>query len=61
MAKKVIDRNPVASKIADLILENYKIGSAQDINGALKEVFGPLFENEKQYIKILSKNYKDLR
>lgn len=42
MAK--IKRNPVALKIADLILENYDLTNAKDANEALKDVFGPLFE-----------------
>lgn len=44
MAKKNIKRNPVAEKIADLILDNYDINSSKDVNEALKEVFGPIFE-----------------
>ena len=42
MAK--IKRNPVALKIADLIIDNYDVKNAKDVNEALKEVFGPLFE-----------------
>ena len=42
MAK--IKRNPAALKIADLILDNYDVKNAKDVNEALKEVFGPLFE-----------------
>ena len=42
MAK--IKRNPVALKIADLILENYDLTNAKDANEALKDVFGSLFE-----------------
>ncbi len=44
MARKNIKRNPVAEKIADLILNNYDISCAGDVNEALKEVFGPIFE-----------------
>ena len=39
-----IKRSPAALKIADLILENYDVKNAKDINEALKDVFGPLFE-----------------
>lgn len=42
MAK--IKRNPAALKIADLILDNYDVKNAKDVNEALKDVFGPLFE-----------------
>ena len=44
MAKKDIKRNPVAEKIADLILNNYDVQNAKDVNEALKDVFGPIFE-----------------
>ena len=39
-----IKRSPAALKTADLILENYDVKNAKDINEALKDVFGPLFE-----------------
>ena len=42
MAK--IKRNPVAEKVADLIIENYDLKNGKDIQDALKEVFGPIFE-----------------
>ena len=38
MAKKDIKRNPVAEKIADLILNNYDVQNAKDVNEALKDV-----------------------
>ena len=44
MAKKDIKRNPAAEKIADLILSNYDVQNAKDVNEALKDVFGPIFE-----------------
>ena len=44
MAKKDIKRNPAAEKIADLILNNYDVQNAKDVNEALKDVFGPIFE-----------------
>ncbi len=45
MVKKEIKRNPAARQIADLILKNYDVKSANDVNDALKEVFGPIFES----------------
>jgi len=45
MAKKKIERNPAAEKIAQAILEAYEPGSVEDMQSALKEVFGPMFEN----------------
>ena len=44
MAKKDIERNPAAEKIADLILNNYDVQNSKDVNEALKDVFGPIFE-----------------
>jgi transposase-like protein len=44
MAKKDIKRNPSTEKIADLILNNYAVQNAKDVNEALKDVFGPIFE-----------------
>jgi len=41
MAKKKIERNPAAEKIAQAILEAYEPGSVEDMQSALKEVFGP--------------------
>jgi len=42
MAK--IKRNPVAVEIANKILEEYKCGNVEDMQDALKEIFGPMFE-----------------
>lgn len=42
MAK--IKRNPAAEKIAKAILEEYEVGSVEDMQSALKDVFGPMFE-----------------
>ena len=42
MAK--IKRNPAAVKIAEAILKEYEPGSVEDMQGALKEIFGPMFE-----------------
>ena len=44
MAKKDIKQNPAAEKIADLILNNYDVQNAKDVNEALKDIFGPIFE-----------------
>jgi len=42
MAK--IKRNPAAERIAQAILEEYDVGSVEDMQSALKDVFGPMFE-----------------
>ena len=42
MAK--IKRNPAAVDIANKILENYNPESVEDMQEALKEIFGPMFE-----------------
>ncbi len=39
------DRNPAGQKIAELILQNYDIKSAKDIQDAVKDAFAPLFES----------------
>lgn len=44
MTMPKIKRNPAAEKVADLIIENYKPQSGQDVQEALKEIFGPIFE-----------------
>ncbi len=43
MAKKDIKRNPAAEKIADLILNNYDVQNAKDVNEALKDVYRPIW------------------
>lgn len=43
MAK--IKRNPAAEKIAQAILQEYDVTSVQDMQDALKDIFGPMFEN----------------
>ena len=43
MAK--IKRNPAAEKIAQAILEEYDPESVEDMQSALKEIFGPMFES----------------
>lgn len=40
-----IKRNPEAVKIAEAILNAYDPDSVEDIQGALKDVFGPIFES----------------
>ena len=42
MAK--IKRNPAAVEIANKILEEYKCGNVEDMQDALKDIFGPMFE-----------------
>lgn len=42
MAK--IKRNPAAQSIADQILENYNPESVEDMQEALRDIFGPMFE-----------------
>ena len=42
MAK--IKRNSAAQSIADQILENYNPESVEDMQEALKDIFGPMFE-----------------
>ena len=46
MAKKEknFNRNPASAAIAKAILENYDINNVDDMQDALKDVFGPLFE-----------------
>ena len=39
-----IKRNPAAVEIANKILENYNPESVEDMQDALKEIFGPMFE-----------------
>lgn len=46
MAKKEkkFNRNPQSATIARAILEKYDINNVSDMQEALKEVFGPIFE-----------------
>ena len=39
-----IKRNPAAVKIAEAILKEYEPESVEDMQGALKDIFGPMFE-----------------
>ena len=43
-----IKRNPAAVKIANEILKEYDCDSVADMQSALKEIFGPLFEGMLQ-------------
>lgn len=43
-----IKRNPAAVKIANEILKEYDCNSLADMQDALKEIFGPLFEGMLQ-------------
>lgn len=40
-----IKREERSRQLADLIYKNYSIKSAEDIENAMKDVFGPLFES----------------
>jgi putative transposase len=43
MVKK--ERNAKANDLAEQILENYQPKSVQDMQEALKDIFGPMFES----------------
>lgn len=45
MAKSKINRNQEAVNIAQKILETYQPQSVEEMQAALKEIFGPMFEN----------------
>ena len=45
MAKKNIKRNPMAEQIAHTILDEYKPSNVKEMQDALKEIFGPMFES----------------
>lgn len=44
MAKKNIKRNPMAENIAKAILNEYKPTNVEEMQDAIKDVFGPMFE-----------------
>lgn len=44
MTKKKINRNPMAEQIANTILNEYKPSSVDEMQDALKDIFGPMFE-----------------
>ena len=44
MAKKNIQRNPMAERIAKAILNEYKPTNVEEMQDAIKDVFGPMFE-----------------
>ena len=46
--KNQIKRNPKAEAIAKAILEAYDPESKEDVNDALKDIFGPIFESMLQ-------------
>ena len=61
-----IKRNPAAESIANTILENYNPESVEDMQNALKDIFGPMFEgllkgelNNHLGYASNSKEYKD--
>ena len=45
-----IKRNPAAVKIANEILKEYDCDSVADMQDALKEIFGPLFEGSSSWL-----------
>lgn len=42
--KKRIQRNPAAEAVAKAIIENYQPETIEDMNMAIKDIFGPMFE-----------------
>ena len=42
--KNKINRNPAAEAVAKAIIENYKPKTVEDMQFAIKDVFGPMFE-----------------
>ncbi len=44
MSMGKIKRDPKAVAIAQMIIDQYKPGSVEDMNDAMKDIFGPLFE-----------------
>ena len=42
--RKKIKRNPAAVAVAQAIIDNYKPETVEDMQNALKEIFGPMFE-----------------
>ena len=46
--KKKIKRNPAAEAVAKSIIENYKPETVEDMQMAIKDIFGPMFESMLQ-------------
>ncbi len=46
--KNKIERNPAAEAVAKAILENYKPETVEDMQMAIKDIFGPMFESMLQ-------------
>jgi len=44
MSVKRNERNPKSETIARMIMEEYRPENKEDINQAMKEIFGPMFE-----------------
>ena len=42
--KNKINRNPAAEAVAKAIIENYKPETVEDMQLAIKDIFGPMFE-----------------
>ena len=57
MAKKDIKRNPAAETIADLILSNYDVQNAKDVNEALKDEFFSHFNKSFSLSRLSLKSY----
>lgn len=43
--RKKIKRNPAAAAVAQAIIDNYKPETVEDMQNAIKEIFGPMFES----------------
>ena len=48
MAKKDIQRNPMAEQIAHAILNEYNPSNVKEMQDAIKDIFGPMFESMLQ-------------
>ncbi len=46
--RKKIKRNPAAEAVAKAILENYQPETVEDMQNAIKDIFGPMFESMLQ-------------
>ena len=46
--RKKIKRNPAAEAVAKAIIENYKPETVEDMQDAIKDIFGPMFESMLQ-------------
>ena len=46
--KNKIKRNPAAEAVAKAIIENYQPETVEDMQNAIKDIFGPMFESMLQ-------------